>query len=180
MNANDQYTNSPQTNNPKDWRNIDPSTPEGLRELDWYIAHRLGWTLTRENAEPDDERGRYVYVLRKPGGKQVGFTFKPGATFDDVFTPNTENRVPYFTTRPDAAFALIPDPAYGISFTLTNRVSAGHANDWEATFTSYSKRIGASSSTPALAICDAWCIFDGMDEWDAPQQPHSSERGGEG
>ena len=175
------HTKSSQPDNPKDWRNIDTRTPEGLRELDWYIARRLGWTLIRENADPDDERGRHVYVLRKPDGKQVGFTFKLGATFDDVFTPNTENRVPSFTTSPGAAFTLIPDPVSGISFALTNRISTNHANDWEATFTSYYKRVAGSSSTPALAICDAWCVFDGSDEWDAEAapQPDASEGGAE-
>ena len=179
MNANNQYTNSPQPDNLLDWRTIDTSTPEGCRELDWYIARRLGWTLARENAEPDDERGQHVYVLRKPDGRHVGFTFKLGATFDDVFTPNTENRVPSFTTSTDAALALIPDPVSGVFFTLKNRISTDHANDWEATFASYFKQVSGSNSTPALAICDAWCLFDGMDEWDAAAQYRLLGGGGE-
>lgn len=174
-------TNSPETSNPTDWRAIDTSTPDGLKALDYYIGYRLGYRVVKRPTGYGDDYWR----LEAPDGQYHG------AGSDDpieaAFTSRNNRNSPganpalylkCYSTDVQDALTLVPDRASGVEFTLTRQFSRDHQNDWMATLKSNAKNVSASSSTPALAICDAWCVFDGSDEWDAPQQPHSGERGG--
>ena len=175
------HTNSPEINTPLDWRTIDTSTPDGLKALDYYIGYRLGYRVVKRPTGYGDDYWR----LEAPDGSYHGAGSEDPA--EAPFTSRNNRNSPganpdlylkCFSTDVQDALTLVPDRTSGIEFTLTRQFSRDHQNDWLATFTNYFKNVSASSSTPALAICDAWCIFDGMFEWDAPQQPHSSERGG--
>lgn len=158
-----------------DWRTIKTDTPEGCRQLDIYIAQHAGWHLRTKPypySEEEKESGNYTdlqHDLMSPEDKLITSCWRdplgrPGSM------PNTPwewfyHRLPHYSTDLNAAMALIPTE--GCSFKLKNQQSTDHANDWECRLEDASGIVQASNRTPALAICDAWCIQEGSTRWDA-------------
>lgn len=119
------------------WREIDLTTPEGLRALDREIAERHGWTDFHTESHWFDEPlvGSYE--------REMLMAAHP------VFSEYRE--VPAYSTSTDAALSLVENMIHG-SFTLQYRVDLG----WRFWIDLPGIRYTDVAVTAALAVSVVW------------------------
>ena len=152
---------NPQVNSSSEWRNVDVSTPDGLRALDVIIATRTGYEITIWHNE----------ATLKFQGRLI-------AQFEDRFTSDPigmiDRYIPLYTTNINAAILLVTDN--DLFFRLDYDWNTVKPSQWQATVES-AVRGRRKATTPALAICLAW--LDYMDAVTNAQQAADGAGGAE-
>jgi hypothetical protein len=149
------------------WKEIDLSTPEGLRALDRYIAPLVGWTCKLE--------GKLGYYLRSPAGSvyqitPVTWCDTPEETIAHVWR---NGYIPKYTTDLNDAFKLANAQTH-----IRTRRGKQDEQIWGVQLNLQEET--HQDTSLALAICKAWLSwYDWREDLYARVESEQDANGGQ-